>query len=106
MNQEDKKLIYEFSGFYQQEGESYMDYTPYKVWKHPDNPLHDYGYGDLPNILTDHNFYFKYAVPKLNQAQYYLVLKSIFVKQEDPAEAFGQALLKLIKDVKADAKQT
>ena len=39
---------------------------------------------------------FKYVVPKLDQAQYYECLKSIFVKTDKPALAFCKAVEKLI----------
>ena len=49
----------------------------------------------------DINFYFKYAYPQIPKFERYTFL-SLWILEVvngiDPAEAFGQALLKLIKD--------
>lgn len=109
MTDEDKKLILEWCGFK-------FDGT---YWKAPDG-LYWLSIGFTrdgiwfsrtpPNL--DLNFYFKYAVPKLGYAEvtykYYLSGMTYYAKvgdaifrdaynKDDPAEAFGQALLKLIK---------
>ncbi|KKM15173.1 hypothetical protein LCGC14_1698760 [marine sediment metagenome] len=97
MDNEDKKLIFKFSGF-----------KPH--FREPNGWVHEDGsfiadFGDCFNIA----FYFKYAVPKVleffNGSKYkvdilflQVWINSWLYYDKDPAEAFGQALLKLIKE--------
>ena len=51
--------------------------------------------------ILDLNFYFKYAYPQIPKFERYTFLSLWIIEVtngEDPAEAFGQALLKLIKE--------
>ena len=100
MTDEDKKLILEWCGFYQLEG----------LWT-----IYDEDVLLPPDPDLDLNVYFKYAVPKLRYAslqhsdQYQGAISAYYAQvsiqfgnnyasaDDDPAEAFGQALLKLIK---------
>ena len=50
----------------------------------------------LPSFDSSLNSCFKWLVPKLDQAQYYEVLRSIKVKTETPALAICLAIEKLI----------
>jgi len=43
------------------------------------------------------NNLFRYAVPELDQAQYYKALSSIFLKQDDPAQALYQAIKQVME---------
>ncbi|KKL16470.1 hypothetical protein LCGC14_2495280 [marine sediment metagenome] len=94
MTDEDRKLIFEFGGF------SYFD-----DWY--------YLYQDALCISRfsgetdpDMDWYFKYARPKIEEKrghlEYFKFLLNWIIdftgKDKDPAEAFGQALLKLIKE--------
>ena len=96
MTEEDRKIILEWCGF--------------QLWQPIEGGAYDILFPDgglcLGRLLDlDLNFYFKYAVPKIGQiigtpAQLILlkdwVVDFIF-DVEDPADAFGEALLQLIK---------
>ena len=115
---EQVKEFWEWCGFYQEDGESYMDSTPYKVWKHPSNLLHDFGYKAFPGLLVDLNNLFKYAVPKVTYCELikvgrpdyhgcwcgyvsirpsYELGKALFVEDEDPALALFWAIYKVME---------
>jgi len=113
MNDTDKKLILEWCGFvYDHWGDDLFLVYPDKESVNAEEPE------------LDMNFYFKYAVPKLHTLDNFHVLNyqyigfaqdvkllrhgwSIIFRQgddyyasgDDPAEAFGEALLKLIKGI-------
>jgi len=100
MNDTDKKLIYEFCG-----GKKIERFVA---------KLDGWRFGDIVYTIIsdpDLNFYFKYAVPKVYKEygesglsllldRWTEVVLFTFTSLYDPDEAFGQALLKLIKDKK------
>lgn len=100
MNEEDKKLIFEWLG--RNDGGLYWQFENGGDWI----------LGDA--VVLDLNFYFKYAVPKVIENGEVFVLSTnhhtnvtLFIgdkegtaNSKDPTEAFGQALLKLIKEDK------
>lgn len=105
MTGEDKKLILEWCGWHTKKHSRgwLMWYSPTERFMGNEEPF------------LDLNFYFKYAVPKAVariahifkisiQSAYEISfrwwLEELLKDPEDPAEAFGQALLKLIKEKK------
>jgi len=105
MTNEDKKLILEWCGV--------IFDKDFLHWRCPDGIRYSLYPPDKP-IEPDMSFYFKYAVPKLKfpyisfqmgESSIWHQLENGDVEvataySEDPAEAFGQALLKLIKEKK------
>ena len=93
MTDEDKKLILEFCGF-----KLIIDEHNVFYWQFPDGFTLDWL---EPPPKLDLNFYFKYAYPQIPKFQRYTFLSLWIIEVVngiDPAEAFGQALLKLIKE--------
>jgi hypothetical protein len=106
----DQELIYEFCGFTR-----YDKWSGGKGWKAPigieglAGDLSGRNFPEPPPL--DMNFYFKYAVPKLWICELQMLDGIFFVWEvghpnfgnyksgalENPVDAFGQALLKLIK---------
>ena len=79
------KELWEWCGF-----EQNTTYGEGQFYNYPDG-----GSSRLPEL--DLNDLFKYAMVQLDQAQYYKALKSIFVKQDDPALALFWAIWQVIK---------
>ena len=96
MTDKDKKLILEFCGWHHEIHEivfgGYSKRTGWyygKQFRRPDAPP------------LDLNFYFKCAYPQIPKFERYTFLSLWIIEVvngTDPAEAFGQALLKLIKE--------
>ena len=98
MTDKDEKLILEFCGF---KVRTATETGTIIAVVYPNSELIMYGYMSL-----DLNFYFKYPVPKLLKrfAKYEVMhflhdwVEFVIIYDRDPAEAFGQALLKVIKE--------
>ncbi len=104
---EDKKLILEFCGIKYESYDSPMCPNVGGAWVDSSGK-----YANSMDPTLDPNFYFKYAVPKLEvlsilyqppmDISVMVASKSgrFVAEDKDPAEAFGQALLKVIKENK------
>jgi len=95
MPTEELKRFWEWCGFKWLFGGEWR-YEEFKTtngwWESPTGKR----YLELPPI--DLNNLFKWAMTKLDQANYYKALSSIFLKQEDPALALFWAINKVIKE--------
>ena len=105
MTNEGKRLILEWCGWLVDRGNGVHYYQQRKKWRTPDDIW------QLKEPALDINFYFKYVVPKLRYISLHYDSKLNYLvcldggentglstaEGEDPAEAFGQALIQLIK---------
>ncbi len=114
MENEDKKLILGFCGF--RHDIPFPELAKRKDIPHPERFTKEQWYihkGFAPNVepfcgsepAQDLNFYFKYAYPLIPWKFDFLSCWIVeVVNGKDPAEAFGDALLKLIKTPPFNAK--
>ena len=93
MDNEDKKLILEFC-------EVDKEWYQATAWVNQCQYVDEItlAMAELANL--DLNFYFKFAYPQIPKFERYTFLSLWIIEVsngEDPAEAFGQALLRLVK---------